>query len=124
MKTRVEQIKEAMKNHPRLNDISDIDDRLLYYCAFVDGAQWSDSNPAARGALTDSVCDHGSVNELERANKRIAVLTEALESIAFNDEPAADTIDYWQKIIDEKDNKIAETLANDTTIARDALKEK
>jgi len=80
VKTRAEEIEAARPKdlHFRCDD--------SFCCAkqiWVDACQWADANPAIRGALTDSVCDHGAlVNELERANKRIAALSEALEFYA------------------------------------------
>lgn len=54
--------------------------------------------------------------ELQEQNK---IMREALESIAFYDEPLADTYDYWSKIADK--SKFPLTLASDTDIAREAL---
>lgn len=55
--------------------------------------------------------------ELEAKNAR---LRSALELIAFLDEPLADTIEYWNLL---DCGRFAETLCNDTYIAREALKD-
>jgi hypothetical protein len=43
--TRKEQINNAREQHPRMGDISYLEDQDLYRCAFRDGAEWADANP-------------------------------------------------------------------------------
>jgi ribosomal protein L9 len=55
---------------------------------------------------------------LEREREANAKLREALESIAANHTPAFTDIAYWLSV---GQHECAETLANDTQIARKAL---
>jgi hypothetical protein len=57
----------------------------------------------------------------EKLKEQNAKMRECLESIAFLDEPRADTYEYWESIEDK--SKFAETLCNDTILAREMLKE-
>lgn len=51
---------------------------------------------------------------------KLKTAEEALESIAFLDQPHASRVSYWKKRM-KTSNSIANTLANDTDIARRAL---
>ncbi len=55
---------------------------------------------------------------LNEERVRSQILIEALESIAFYDEPSADEAEFWMK---KKHQNNAETMATDTHIARTAL---
>lgn len=57
--------------------------------------------------------------EFAKLKKENEKLKEALRSIAFIDEPRANTIEYWETQADK--NKFAETLCNDTILAREVL---
>lgn len=65
-----------------------------------------------------NILDKEEIKKLQEQNK---IMREALESIAFYDEPLANTYDYWSKIADK--SKFPLTLASDTDIAREALAE-
>lgn len=58
-------------------------------------------------------------------NKNVQILLDALTSIAFLDERKANNTSYWLEQEDEvfSFHNLCETLANDTQIARDALKD-
>ena len=50
---------------------------------------------------------------------KIDELVKALESIAFMEEKEADKITYWLKV---EISRLSNTIANDTFVAREALK--
>ena len=58
-----------------------------------------------------------TITQLRRENER---MREALESIAFAEQPHCDGQQYW---LNETHEQCAETLAGDTQIAREALKD-
>lgn len=57
--------------------------------------------------------------EIERLQKENEQMREVLTSIAFFDEPLADTYGYWATRTELR--KLMETLATDTYIARECL---
>jgi hypothetical protein len=56
--------------------------------------------------------------KIKALEEKLKVAVEALESVAFLDEPEADTAEYWAM---EGFVNIPETMATDTKICREAL---
>lgn len=67
----------------------------------------------AKGALGDA---KKVILQLQKKNKE---LTEALQSIAFVEEPEQSSMFYWLK---KTPSEMATTLSNDTFLAREVLK--
>lgn len=63
-------------------------------------------------------CNEAMSKELTDIREKLEVAMEALISIAFYDEPTANTKEYWTNF---DSNKFGETLAFDTQLAREAL---
>lgn len=107
-------IEEAADEHAL--QFTNYADQTWAVYSFEAGAQWALTHKSDE--IADKARLHMSLSRRSPMEEKLEIAMEALESIAFIDEPLAAEVEYWES---PARSKIAETMALDTVIAREAL---